>query len=197
MKRKLLNQILALTVLGCFLPSLTLAWSWQSLFSGDKDHADKAIISSLDAEKADEKFNVWAQAIADKSLLSVISDNNNFIFGEAEANFIATRMLESAIDPLMTSPKVEFEPGFIRLSGYLLKPVSGHIELEIAVYPEGEILKFTTLRARYRNFYIPQFLANRLLEKSSQDILETLYTYPEYTGMEVVVKDDRLFLRYY
>jgi hypothetical protein len=106
-------------------------------------------------------------------------------------------MLDNCSDPMLSSPEIEFRPGFITLEGYLLKPLTGEVKVEVVVYSEANKLNFDVLKSSYRGFYFPPFLANRIIKKPLDKFFETLYSHNNYYTIEPVVKEDELIIKYH
>jgi hypothetical protein len=98
---------------------------------------------------------------------------------------------------MLSSPEIEFRPGFISLEGYLLNPLTGKVSVEVVVYPEADKLKFDILKSTYRGFYFPPFLANRILRKPLDKFFKTLYSHKDYYIIEPVAKEDELIIKYH
>ncbi|MCF7795426.1 hypothetical protein K9M50_03640 [Patescibacteria group bacterium] len=188
-----------ITLILIALPLSVSAWSFKDLFP-EKSNAqgnDKAELSNLEKKDVVEKYKNWENACEDNDINNLVKNKENLRFSEEEANIIAKNMLNDCGDPMLSSPEIEFRPGFISLEGYLLKPLTGEISVEVIVYPEADKLNFDILKSTYRGFYFPPFLANRILRKPLDELFKTLYSHDDYYTIEPVVKEDELIIKYH
>ncbi|MFP4514570.1 MAG: hypothetical protein ACLFNO_01035 [Parcubacteria group bacterium] len=198
----MIKSLFKTTVITLILVSLPLsasAWSWQDLFSQESNaqENDKVKVSNLEKKEAIEKYYNWEKACENSDINDLVKNKENLRFSEEEANIIAKKMLDDCSDPMISSPEIELRPGFISLEGYLLKPLTGKVSVEVIVYPEANKLNFDVLKSRYRGFYFPPFLANRIIKKPLEKFFNTLYSHDDYYTIEPVVKEGELIIKYH
>jgi|GEM_PF-3221488 hypothetical protein len=196
---KSLFKTTLITLILIAVPLSVSAWSWQDLFS-QKSNAqanDTAEVSNLEKKEIMEKYESWEKACSNNDINNLVDNKENLRFSEEEANIIAMKMLDDCGDPMISNPEVEFRPGFIAVEGYLLKPLTGKVSVEVVVYPEANKLSFDVLKSRYRGFYFPPFLANRIIRKPLDKFFNTLYSHDDYYTIEPVVKEDELIIKYH
>jgi hypothetical protein len=188
-----------ITLILITLPLSVSAWSFKDLFSqkSSAQENNNIKISNLEKKNAVEKYNNWEEACENNDINDLIKNKENLRFSENEANIIARTMLDNCSDPMLSSPEIEFRPGFITLEGYLLKPLTGEVKVEVVVYSEANKLNFDVLKSSYRGFYFPPFLANRIIKKPLDKFFETLYSHNNYYTIEPVVKEDELIIKYH
>jgi hypothetical protein len=188
-----------ITLILITLPLSVSAWSFKDLFSqkSSAQENNNIKISNLEKKDAVEKYNNWEEACENNDINDLIKNKENLRFSENEANIIARTMLDNCSDPMLSSPEIEFRPGFITLEGYLLKPLTGEVKVEVVVYSEANKLNFDVLKSSYRGFYFPPFLANRIIKKPLDKFFETLYSHNNYYTIEPVVKEDELIIKYH
>jgi hypothetical protein len=188
-----------ITLILITLPLSVSAWSFKDLFSqkSSAQENNNIKISNLEKKNAVEKYNNWEEACENNDINDLIKNKENLRFSENEANIIARTMLDNCSDPMLSSPEIEFRPGFITLEGYLLKPLTGEVKVEVVVYSEANKLNFDVLKSSYRGFYFPPFLANRIIKKPLDKFFKTLYSHNNYYTIEPVVKEDELIIKYH
>jgi len=194
-----LFKTVLITLILISIPLSASAWDWQDLFpqKSNAQENNEVQVSNLQREDIDDKYNAWQKACENNDINDLIEDKKNLRFSEKEANIIAKKILDSCSDPMLSSPDIEFRPGFISLEGYLLKPLTGNILVEVVVYPEADKLSFDILKSSYRGFYFPPFLANKILKKPLDKFFKTLYSCEDYYTIEPVVKEDEMIIRYH
>jgi hypothetical protein len=188
-----------ITLILVSLPFSASAWSFKDFFPQESSAQEnkELNVSNLERKEITEKYKVWKKACNNNDINDLVQNKENLRFSEQEANIIAKKMLNDCSDPMLSSPKIDFRPGFISLEGYLLKPLVGKVSVEVVVYPEANKLNFDVLKSTYRGFYFPPFLANRIIRKPLDKFFKTLYSYENYYTIEPVVKEDELIIKYH
>jgi uncharacterized protein YfkK (UPF0435 family) len=196
---KSLFKTTILTLILVSLPLSASAWTWQDLFpqKSNAQENDNVSVSNLEKKDVAEKYKTWKKASDNNDINDLVKNKENLRFSEKEANIIAEKMLNDCGDPMLSSPEIDFRTGFISLEGYLLKPLTGKVLVEVIVYPEANKLEFDVLKSSYRGFYFPPFLANRIIRKPLDKFFKTLYSHKDYYTIEPVVKEDELIIKYH
>lgn len=196
---KSLFKTIVITLILVSLPLSASAWSFKDLFSRKSSAQENDMINASNLERKDaiDKYKVWEKAYTNNDINDLVKNKENLRFSEKEANIIAKKMLNDHVDPMLSSPEIDFRPGFISLEAYLLKPLVGEIKVEVIVYPEADKLKFDVLKSSYRGFYFPPFLANRIMRKPLDKFFNTLYSHDDYYVIEPLVKEDELIIKYH
>ena len=196
---KSLFKTTILTLILVSLPLSASAWTWQDLFpqKSNAQENDNVSVSNLEKKDVAEKYKTWKKASDNNDINDLVKNKENLRFSEKEANIIAEKMLNDCGDPMLSSPEIDFRTGFISLEGYLLKPLTGKVLVEVIVYPEANKLEFDVLKSSYRGFYFPPFLANRIIRKPLDKFFNTLYSHDDYYTIEPVVKEDELIIKYH
>ena len=194
---KSLFKTTIITLVLVSLPLSVSAWSWQDLFSQKSNAQENDNVSNLEKKDIAEKYEIWEKACDNNDINNLVKNKENLRFSEQEANIIAKKILKDCSDPMLSSPEIEFRPGFISLEGYLLKPLVGRVSVEVVVYPEANKLNFDVLKSSYRGFYFPPFLANRIMRKPLDKFFKNFYSHDDYYVIEPVVKEDELIIKYH
>ncbi len=143
-----LFKTVVITLILISLPLSASAWSFKDLFpqKSSAQEDDNSSVSNLERKDVEGKYEVWERACSDNDINDLVKDKENLRFSEDEANIIAKKILNDCSDPMLSSPEIEFRPGFISLEGYLLKPLTGKVLVEVVIYPEANKLNFDILK---------------------------------------------------
>jgi hypothetical protein len=150
--------------------------------------------SSLTAEK---KYHNWRDAFDEKDAALAVVDNRNLYFTDAEINYLITKELEAMSLPPVRDAKVSFTENLIKISGYaMVNNFNGQFSLEAKVIEANSRIGFQVTRARYRNFYFPAFLAQSILDSQLKEMIDFLYSSPNYQNLSATVGNGFIELNY-
>jgi hypothetical protein len=174
-------------IIFLIFPITTLAWTWQDIFVSEKnnDLFCGNYLSSQQKDVVESKYDSWSDAINENDLDIVLRDEVNFKLNEEEANYMLSYHVENCHDPYFSSAKFDFKKDFIRLEGYLLKPLNGSFSLDFIVYEKDNGLELEVLKTKYRNVTVPNFLINKVISKSFKPFTATIDNYMSSQGNEV------------
>jgi len=199
MKYKFLAPIIILSVL---MPLAVYAFSFTNWFWGVSTLTQSAgpapELTAAQKKAVEAKYNAWETAYEKKhDITPLLKDKNNFIFTEAEINYLITRELTAAKNPAFNNVKVELDDDLVKFSGYCLdKPFTGDITAQGTVVSDGNEIKAAITGVTWRGWPLPKFIANGLINKNDGDFLKFLYSYPNYKGMDVVIKNKQIEVIY-
>ncbi|MCF7820462.1 MAG: hypothetical protein K9M44_03265 [Candidatus Pacebacteria bacterium] len=180
MRKKVLKIFLFIFFIFLISPFSVSAWSWQDMFKSTEGQAEELPsfnLSSQQKMEVENKYNNWKQGLETNSLETVLEDERNFQLTEKEANYLLYHYISQCQDPYFSEATLDFKGDFIRLEAYLLKPLTGNVTLDIAIYEEGDAISLTVLKAKYRNISIPPFLINKVLNKSFLSLTQLIENY--------------------
>lgn len=189
-------------VLVLVVPTAVYAFSWRSLFSpSPKALTEKVaplpVLSTNEKKAADQKYFDWDKAYNQKNIKLLVGDKANFIFSEAELNYFVAKSLAKAKKPEVIDVKIALDDGLATVSGYsLVSPFKGPVNLTGKFVSDGKKIRLELTKVQYRGFSLPKSVATSIINRYSPELLSFLYGYPDYSGLEVIIKDDKLELRY-
>jgi len=206
--KKYLIIIIALAVLA---PATVYAFSFVDVINFSKIFVHKEVQPSAEEVKkemtaapenffsstAEKKYQNWVNAFNQKDITLALKDSSNLYFTDAEINYLVAKDLATMSNPPARDMQIAFTDNLIKFSGYsMLKFFSGQFILEAKVVEANNRLGLQVTKARYRNFYFPAFLAQSLLADQLKEMINFLYSSPDYQNLSVTVGDGFIELNY-
>ncbi|MCR4279881.1 MAG: hypothetical protein NUV82_00445 [Candidatus Komeilibacteria bacterium] len=200
MNKTVVGALFALVVIT--IPLSASALSWSSIFWWLNDDEPQLVTPAVEKKdvfspaKAQTKYELWLNTYDTKDGSKLISNEQNLTWTEKEFSYLLEKGLGDMKNPPLKDPQVSLVEGRINLRGYLLEPLEGKVDLEVRPVVLDKEIYFYVTKANFKGFYFPHLLANKILEKYTRDTAEFLYTYPDYTDMEIIVESGKIQLDY-
>ncbi|MFA4942246.1 MAG: hypothetical protein WC564_01245 [Patescibacteria group bacterium] len=179
------------------------AFSWPSLFFNSnpevltEDIVPLPVFSEAEKQVADKKYSDWERAYNRHNIQLLVGNPDNFILSEAEINYFVTKNLALAKNPPASDVQITLNDNSIGVSGYsLLGPLRGAVDLEGRFVATGTKLKMELTKVKFRGVNFPNFIATSLLNYYGSKLFNFLYSYFDYSSLEVKVKPGELRLEY-
>lgn len=138
--------------------------------------------------QVNKKFNGWEDAYEKGDVTTVITNSDDLYFTESELNYLITRELASSSNPIAKDLKISLTDNLITVSGYVVyKNLDGQFILELQPIVSKNRLSFSVIKASYRNFYFPPFLAKALLVTQVKPVIDFLYTDSDLQTISITV----------
>jgi hypothetical protein len=136
----------------------------------------------------DVKYSAWQNAFNSRNIATLIANNNNLYFTEAEMNYLIARVLASSSAPAARDVTVTFSDNLIKISGIsMLKTLPGKFYLEAKPIIWKKQLTLSVTKVRYNNFYFPAFIAQSILANQLRAAINFLYSDPDYQTITMTV----------
>lgn len=193
---------LLILTLVLVIPTTVYAFSWRSFFiPSPKVLTEKVaplpVLSTTEKKVADQKYLDWDKAYSQNNIKLLVGNKTNFVFSETELNYFVTKSIAKAKKPDVIDVKIALDDGLATVSGYsLMNPFKGPVNLTGKFVSEGKKIKLELTKVQYRGFPLPTSVATSIINRYSPELLSFLYGYPDYSGLEVIIKDDKLELKY-
>ena len=125
-----------------------------------------------DKDEAQRKYDLWSKAYEKKDSSVLRNEPEVLTFTEREMNYLAKKKIKDQKETFLTDPEIDLKPGAVEVKGYLLKPLTGESFLRAELnHPEDKQLDFKVVKSRYRGFYFPSIVANKLIDKHGQEVI--------------------------
>jgi len=201
MKNKPIILILLLTLM---IPTAASAFSWKSFFSKKAEPAPivqeekREDLNTFDQGIANRKYNDWDRAFYGEGIEVLLEKKDSFTISEKEMNYFINRSLKNDEKAELRDIKVIIEDGYAKVSGYsLVKNFKGNFSTELRIVSDKDNkIKVKLNKIRYRGWPIPASLVNGTVNRLSSHVFNFLYTYPDYDGVDIEMKDKRLMLKF-
>lgn len=200
---KKLLVILIVTILVFILSSMRVsAFSFADVFkilnrvrSQETEEVDK--LPSSQENLTEKKYKDWKDAYNSYEIEDLFSDSNNFIFTEAEINYLITKRLGDMNYPPVQNVKIYLKNDLIQLRGESIKKFfKGKIELDIAPVQRNSKLALEVKKAKFKGIYFPRFIASYIIKGEMKETYAFLYSHKEYKKLEVEATENKLELKY-
>lgn len=153
----------------------------------------KKEFTQSDKAEAQDKYKVWRKAFDNKDA-SVLRKNSQALeFSEQELNYLAENQVQEADKVFLTNPKIDLKEGAMEIKGYLLKPLTGNSFVRIKLIESKQRdIDFKIDKAKYRGFYFPPFVANRLINKHGGEILNFLNHFADENNLSLKITENKI-----
>jgi len=126
-----------------------------------------------------------------------MKDPNNFQVSDTELNFLIKEAIKKDAHSPVESIYVTFsKDNKMNITGQLNAMVKGKFELTGKINSNGKTLNPVIEKIKFKGLPIPKGYANKFLEEYFPDIGSFLYTYPNYSRIDVTINDGLLKLNY-
>lgn len=167
---------------------------WNKIFnkSAERSAEEEFQYEKLNKELAKDKRKAWKQAYEDKDIHSLISEEHNLLFSNAEINYIFRKELENIDDPPVGDFEIWFkEGGYIYTEARLLKYLPGKVSGEIDFIEEANDQIVPRVRKiKWRGFPFPAFIANTIFKDKTQPIRSFIKGDSEFELSGVRIEED-------
>lgn len=198
-----IRRVLPFALILILIPIVGFAFSWKSFVFWEKPKEnprpiEQKIVNNEDLkEVAEEKLKNWEKAFNNKSWKELIKDSKNFNTNEEEVNYLAKAELTKQKNPPIKNLEINFEKGELIFTGYMIKPLKGNVELRLKPKTnKDKTIDLKISKAKYKGIPFPKSIANKMLGKHLDPIVDFLYTYPDYKGLDIIAADRYLELNF-
>ncbi|MBT7483302.1 hypothetical protein HN680_00875 [Candidatus Peregrinibacteria bacterium] len=197
-----LRKVLPVALVLILIPIVGFAFSWKSFVFWKKPEAkplpaEREIVKDVNLKvSSNEKLKNWDKAFQSKSWDSVLKNDQNFEISQEEITYLAKTELAKQKNPPIKNLEVRFAKGELIFTGYMIKPLKGNVELRLKPKTKNAEIELKISKAKYKGIPFPKSIANKMLEKHLKPLVDFLYTYPNYRGLDINANDGYLELNF-
>ncbi len=189
-----IRKLVPIFILILLVPMVTWAFSWPNINFFRKAEPVQQVkqLNIVQKISAEEKFNTWQTGFDKKNLDLIKKNPQNLILSEAELNYMVGRILSESKNPPIQNLTINLNEGEIEITGYLLTPMKGDIDLKIKpIYKEGKLYPNITY-SKFKRLRLPTSIANKILYSNLQPSIDKLYKDNNLKNLQIKLKENQL-----
>jgi len=154
-------------------------------------------LPSSEEDLTEKKYKDWKDAYNNYEIEDLFLNPDNFVFTEAEINYLITKRLGDMNYPPVQNVKIYLKNGLIQLRGESIKKFfKGKIELDIAPVQRNNKFALEVKKAKFKGIYFPRFIASYIIKEEMKETYAFLYSHEEYKKLKVEATENKLELKY-
>ena len=152
-------------------------------------------LSEVEKNNLSVKYKTWESAFEKKDIVSVINNQNKFLFTVSEINYLFETEVKTIKNPTLTGVSVTSSNGNINVSATFHKFITGRFTFVAKIISVENKIRLQLSYVKLYGFSVPTKWLEEPVNKELDKYFNFLYSDSRYQGFTIIINDNYLQLK--
>jgi len=152
-------------------------------------------LSEVEKNNLSVKYKTWESAFEKKDIVSVINNQNKFLFTVSEINYLFETEVKTIKNPTLTGVSVTSSNGNINVAATFHKFITGRFTFVAKIISVENKIRLQLSYVKLYGFSVPTKWLEEPVNKELDKYFNFLYSDSRYQGFTIIINDNYLQLK--